>query len=73
MPHIDALAERGIGLIGMKLIGGGDFASASDREAAFQYALNQSPVHAVVVGYKAAAEIDEAVERVTRLSRARTG
>lgn len=54
------------GILGMKLVGDGDFTRPEDREAAMQYAMKSGLVDAVVIGFKSPAEIDESIERMNR-------
>jgi predicted aldo/keto reductase-like oxidoreductase len=67
MEQIRAMHDRGRGIIGMKLVGNGDFTSADDRERALQFALTCGCVDAVVMGFKSPAEIDEAIARMDRI------
>lgn len=71
--NVSEVAERakqihaqGTGVLGMKLIGEGQFTSADDREAAMKFAMNLGAVDAVTIGYKSPAEIDEAIDRMNR-------
>ncbi len=57
---------QGTGVLGMKLIGEGSFTRPEQREAAMQFVMKLGAVDAVTIGYKSAAEIDEAIERMTR-------
>ena len=57
---------QGTGVLGMKLIGEGQFTKPEDREAAMQFVMKLGAVDAVTIGYKSAAEIDEAIERMNR-------
>jgi predicted aldo/keto reductase-like oxidoreductase len=66
MKEIKAMHDKGRGIIGMKLIGEGSFTNPEDREKAIRYAMTCGFVDAVVIGFKSAAEIDEAVERINR-------
>jgi predicted aldo/keto reductase-like oxidoreductase len=66
MKEIKAMHDKGRGVIGMKLVGNGDFKNAEDRERAVRYAMTCGFVDAVVMGFKSPAEIDEAVARVDR-------
>jgi hypothetical protein len=66
MKEISAMHARGRGVIGMKIVGNGDFTSAEDREKAVRYALSCGVVDSMVIGFKNTSEIDEAVERVDR-------
>jgi len=60
---------RGVGLMGMKLIGEGQFTSFEDREAAMKHALSLNAVDTFTIGFKSTAEIDESVQRLERLLR----
>jgi predicted aldo/keto reductase-like oxidoreductase len=64
--HIKKIHQQGTGVLGMKLIGEGQFTSAADREAAMKFAFGTGAVDAVTIGFKNTAEIDEAIERVGR-------
>jgi predicted aldo/keto reductase-like oxidoreductase len=66
MAAIRKMHAKGHGVIGMKLIGNGDFANADDREKSIRFAMAQPEIHAVVIGFKSTAEIDEAIERMNR-------
>ena len=62
--RVKAIRGQGTGLIGMKLVGEGQFTNAADRDAAIRYAFNVGGVDAVTIGYKNTAEIDEAIQRI---------
>jgi len=64
--HVKAVHKQGTGVIGMKLIGEGAFTTPEDREAAMKKAIGSGAVDAVTIGYKNAAEIDEAIARMNR-------
>jgi predicted aldo/keto reductase-like oxidoreductase len=66
MKEIQAMHDKGRGVIGMKLVGNGDFTNPEDREKAIRYAMTCGFVDAVVIGFKSHAEIDEAIERINR-------
>jgi 1-deoxyxylulose-5-phosphate synthase len=55
-------AKRGV--IGMKLIGNGDFKDPADRRKAIRYAMTCGFVDAIVIGFASTAEIDEAVRNI---------
>jgi len=61
--RIHAARAAGQGVISMKLIGEGVF-NREDRQKAMRFAFQNAKVDAVTVGYKNAAEIDEAIENV---------
>jgi aryl-alcohol dehydrogenase-like predicted oxidoreductase len=52
------------GVIGMKLIGDGNFVDPEDREKAIRFVMQQDITDAVVIGFKSPAEIDEAIARI---------
>jgi aryl-alcohol dehydrogenase-like predicted oxidoreductase len=62
--HVKQVRADGMGVISMKLVGEGAFTSRADRQAAMKFAFNNAGVDAVTVGYKNAAEIDEAIENL---------
>jgi predicted aldo/keto reductase-like oxidoreductase len=64
--EIKALRAKGRGIIGMKLIGNGDFTQPEQREQSIRYAMQSGLLDAVVIGFKSPAEIDEAIERINR-------
>lgn len=65
--HIREIRARGTGVLGMKLIGEGQFVKAEDRDAAMRYAFDQAGVDAVTIGYKSTGEVDEAIDRMGRV------
>ena len=64
--RVKQIRGQGTGLIGMKLVGEGQFTRPEDRDAALRYAFNQGKVDAVTIGFKSTAEVDEAIERMNR-------
>jgi hypothetical protein len=54
----------GRGVIGMKIIGDGHFIHAEDREKSIRFAMSLPELDAVVIGFKNAGEIDEAIQRM---------
>jgi predicted aldo/keto reductase-like oxidoreductase len=67
MKEIAAMHAQGRGIIGMKLIGNGDFTQAEDREKALRYVLNCGCVDAMVMGFASTAQLDEAIGRMNRI------
>jgi hypothetical protein len=59
-----------MGVISMKLVGEGRFTSPADRDAAMKFAMNLGCVDAVTIGFKNTAEIDEAIDRMSRVMNA---
>ncbi|MBN2507296.1 MAG: aldo/keto reductase [Verrucomicrobia bacterium] len=66
MHEVRTMHAKGRGVIGMKIIGNGDFTRAEDREKSIRWAMSRPELSAVVIGFKSAAEIDEAIERMNR-------
>ncbi len=64
MPEIKTMHDKGRGVIGMKLIGNGDFKDPADRRKAIQYAMTCGFVDAIVIGFASTAEIDEAIQNI---------
>ena len=64
---IRTIRKRGVGVLGMKLIGEGQFTTFEDREAAMKHALSLGSVDCCTIGFKNTAEIDEAVQRMERI------
>ncbi len=64
MPQIRDMHRKGRGVIGMKLIGNGDFTKPEDREKAIRYAMTCGFVDAIAIGFASPAEIDEAIARM---------
>lgn len=64
--QIKAMRAQGRGVIGMKLIGNGDFKKPEDRERSIRFVMQSGLVDAVVIGFASPAEIDEAIERINR-------
>ena len=64
--QLKRMRDKGRGIIGMKLIGNGDFTDPSDREKAIRYVMQSNLTDAVTIGFKSPAEIDEAIERINR-------
>jgi predicted aldo/keto reductase-like oxidoreductase len=60
--HIQQLKKEGLGVIGMKLCGGGQFVNShDDRVKAMRFAFQNAGVHCATVGFKSTQEIDEAI------------
>jgi aryl-alcohol dehydrogenase-like predicted oxidoreductase len=64
--HARKIHSQGIGVLGMKLIGEGQFTGPEDREAAMKFVMGLGCVDAVTIGFKSPAEIDESIERMER-------
>ncbi|MFH1719369.1 MAG: aldo/keto reductase [Planctomycetota bacterium] len=64
LEQIKIMRQNGHGVIGMKIIGNGDFTNAEDREKSIRFTMQSGLVDAVVIGFKSTAEIDEAIMRI---------
>lgn len=64
LTQIKEMHAKGRGVIGMKIIGNGEFVRPEDREMSIRYAMSRPELNAVVIGFKSTAEIDEALHRV---------
>jgi len=64
MEQIKNMRKKRHGIIGMKLIGNGDFVKPKDREQSIRFAMQCGLLDAVVIGFKSPAEIDEAIRRI---------
>jgi len=64
MEQIRIMRKNRHGVIGMKLIGDGDFTNPDDRDKAIRFVMQSGLVDAVVIGFKNTAEIDEAILRI---------
>ncbi len=62
--EIKAMKAQGRGVIGMKIIGNGEFVDAEDREKSIRFAMSMPELDAVVIGFKNRAEVDEAIQRM---------
>ena len=62
--HVRQVRKEGMGVISMKLVGEGAFTTREDRQASLRYAFKSAGVDCVTLGFKSAAEIDEAIENV---------
>ncbi len=64
--QLKTMHAKGRGVIGMKLVGDGDFQDPADREKAARFAMARPEISAVVIGFKSVQEIDEAIQRIDR-------
>lgn len=60
--QIKIIRERRHGLIGMKIMGEGDFTDPKDREKSIRFAMRNAFLDAIVIGFKSTAELDEAIK-----------
>jgi len=64
LKQIKVMRKNNHGVIGMKLIGNGDFTDPVDREKSIRFTMQSGLTDAVVIGFKNTAEIDEAINRI---------
>jgi 1-deoxyxylulose-5-phosphate synthase len=62
--RIKSIHAQGTGVLGMKLIGEGQFTTPEQRDASMKFVMKLGTVDAVTIGFKSTAEIDEAIERM---------
>jgi predicted aldo/keto reductase-like oxidoreductase len=66
LAELQTMRAKGRGVIGMKIIGNGDFTKPEDRGKSIRYAMSRPELDAVVIGFKSTAEIDEAIQRMNQ-------
>ena len=64
--QLEEMRAKGRGIIGMKIMGNGEFVNAEDREKSVRFAMSRPELDAVVIGFKSRAEIDEGIQRINR-------
>jgi len=64
MEEVKKIHDAGKGVLGMKLIGNGDFKNAEDREKAIQAVMKSGCVDAVTIGFKSPEEMWEIFSEV---------
>lgn len=69
LAELKEMRVKGRGVIGMKMIGDGQFVKAEDREKAIRFAMSRPELDAVVIGFKSRAEVDEAITRMNQALR----
>jgi predicted aldo/keto reductase-like oxidoreductase len=64
--RVREMRKKGHGIIGMKIIGNGEFKNPEDREKSIRYAMKCGLLDSIVIGFANTDEIDEAIERMNR-------
>ncbi len=64
LQELQTMRAKGRGIIGMKIIGNGEFVKPEDRERSIRFAMSRPDLDAVVIGFKSTGEIDEAIQRM---------
>lgn len=59
--------KNGKGIIGMKIFGEGKNTSDEEREQSLNFAIKESNIHCMTIGLESISQIDDLVERVTRI------
>ena len=59
--------NNGKGIIGMKIFGEGSRVKDDEREQSLRFALTESNIHAMTIGYQSIAQMDDSVSRVVRI------
>jgi len=67
MEQVKTMQAKGHGVIGMKIFGNGDFKNPEDRDKSIRFAMSKPEINAVVIGFTAPPQIDEAIERMNRV------
>jgi 1-deoxyxylulose-5-phosphate synthase len=66
LTELATMHAKGRGVIGMKIIGNGEFTNPEDRERSIRFAMSRPELNCVVIGFKSSNEIDEAISRVNQ-------
>jgi len=64
--HIRAVRTKGTGVIGMKIMGEGQFRTPELRNDSVKFVMKLGTVDAVTIGYKSPAEVDEAIDLINK-------
>ena len=60
--ELKKMKAKNRGVIGMKIMGNGEFKTDADREKSVRFAMAQAELDAVVIGFKSTDEIDKAIK-----------
>ncbi len=66
LAQLREMRAKGRGVMGMKIIGNGEFVKPEDRERSVRFAMSRPEIDAVVIGFKSRTEIDEGIRRINR-------
>jgi predicted aldo/keto reductase-like oxidoreductase len=66
LAELKSLRAKNRGVIGMKILGNGEFLDPEDREKSIRFAMSRPELDAVVIGFKNPTEIDEAIQRMNQ-------
>ena len=62
--QLKVMRKNGHGIIGMKLIGQGEFRTVEERKKSLTWVMQSNIVDAAVIGMKSKEEIDEAIANI---------
>jgi len=68
MSLLKVACNNGKGVIGMKIFGNGDNITESEREKSLHFALTSGNIHCVTLGLENIMQVDDAVEKVIRIT-----
>jgi 1-deoxyxylulose-5-phosphate synthase len=66
MEQLKAVHAKGIGIIGMKVMGLGLLKDPEEREKSIRFVMASKDIDAIIIGFTSQAQIDEAIERMNR-------
>ena len=66
LAELKTMRAKNRGVIGMKIIGNGDFTQPEDREKSIRFAMSRPELDAIVIGFKSTGEINEAIGRMNQ-------
>jgi predicted aldo/keto reductase-like oxidoreductase len=73
IPVIEKLHKSGKGIIGMKLIGNGNFRNDSEKiDASLKYVLGLGTIDSIIVGFELPEQIDNYIDRVKNVLKSKT-
>ena len=73
MTILETARKNGKGVIGMKIFGEGDLTQEEQREKSLNFAWKSGNVHTMTIGMDKTAYVDDAVERVMRITKTISG
>ncbi|KOH44117.1 aldo/keto reductase [Sunxiuqinia dokdonensis] len=69
MKLLKTAKDAGKGVIGMKIFGGGNLTQEEVREKSLRFAWESGNVHTMTIGMEKTAYVDDAVERIARITK----
>ena len=68
MGLLETARKNGKGVMGMKIFGNGNNTSDEEREKSLNYAIGSGNIHCMTLGLESKEQVDDAVNRVTRIT-----